>query len=93
MLGFNLVEPSCTTCIGNSSPLQEDLSKIIHEDDLVATSVLFGNRNLKVASAQMYAQITSPHRPLLWRVRLRVLWTLTSQLIQSHRLRMAKTFT
>ncbi|GEM_PF-3063323 len=65
MLGFSLVVYSCTTCIGNSGPLQEDLNKIIHEGDLVATSVLSGNRNLKVASAQMCAQTTSPHRPLL----------------------------
>jgi aconitate hydratase len=46
-LGFNLVGYGCTTCIGNSGPLQEDLSKAIHEGDLVATSVLSGNRNFE----------------------------------------------
>jgi len=46
-LGFHLVGYGCTTCIGNSGPLQEDLSKAIHEGDLVATSVLSGNRNFE----------------------------------------------
>ncbi|HOZ29074.1 MAG TPA: aconitate hydratase AcnA, partial [Hyphomonadaceae bacterium] len=46
-LGFNLVGYGCTTCIGNSGPLPEAVSKAIAEGDLVATSVLSGNRNFE----------------------------------------------
>ena len=46
-LGFNLVGYGCTTCIGNSGPLQPEISKAISEGDLVATSVLSGNRNFE----------------------------------------------
>ncbi len=46
-LGFNLVGYGCTTCIGNSGPLPEEISNAIHEGDLVATSVLSGNRNFE----------------------------------------------
>ncbi|MDG1154902.1 MAG: aconitate hydratase AcnA, partial [Paracoccaceae bacterium] len=44
-LGFNLVGYGCTTCIGNSGPIQPEISTAIAEGDLVATSVLSGNRN------------------------------------------------
>jgi aconitate hydratase len=46
-LGFNLVGYGCTTCIGNSGPIQPELSEAIAEGDLVATSVLSGNRNFE----------------------------------------------
>ncbi|MEL6575891.1 MAG: aconitate hydratase AcnA [Pseudomonadota bacterium] len=46
-LGFNLVGYGCTTCIGNSGPLPENISKAIADGDLVATSVLSGNRNFE----------------------------------------------
>ncbi|OFV95865.1 MAG: aconitate hydratase 1 [Acidobacteria bacterium RIFCSPLOWO2_12_FULL_54_10] len=46
-LGFNLVGYGCTTCIGNSGPLPEAVSKGIKEGDLVAVSVLSGNRNFE----------------------------------------------
>ena len=46
-MGFNLVGYGCTTCIGNSGPLQEDISNAIHENDLVVCSVLSGNRNFE----------------------------------------------
>ena len=46
-LGFNLVGYGCTTCIGNSGPLPTEISDAIHEGDLVATSVLSGNRNFE----------------------------------------------
>jgi aconitate hydratase len=46
-LGFHLVGYGCTTCIGNSGPLQTEISDAIHEGDLVATSVLSGNRNFE----------------------------------------------
>jgi len=46
-LGFHTVGYGCTTCIGNSGPLPEPISKAINENDLVATSVLSGNRNFE----------------------------------------------
>ncbi len=46
-LGFNLVGYGCTTCIGNSGPLPEPIAEAIQENDLVACSVLSGNRNFE----------------------------------------------
>ena len=46
-LGFNLVGYGCTTCIGNSGPLNENISKAINNSDLYAVSVLSGNRNFE----------------------------------------------
>ncbi|HEY0627283.1 MAG TPA: aconitate hydratase AcnA [Allosphingosinicella sp.] len=46
-LGFDLVGYGCTTCIGNSGPLPEPISAAIHKNDLVAASVLSGNRNFE----------------------------------------------
>ncbi|MDX1681817.1 MAG: aconitate hydratase, partial [Phycisphaeraceae bacterium] len=46
-LGFYLVGYGCTTCIGNSGPLPDPISAAINEHDLVATSVLSGNRNFE----------------------------------------------
>ena len=46
-LGFDLVGYGCTTCIGNSGPLPESISKAITDNDLVAVSVLSGNRNFE----------------------------------------------
>jgi aconitate hydratase len=45
--GFNLVGYGCTTCIGNSGPLPEAISKAVQDNDLVAVSVLSGNRNFE----------------------------------------------
>ncbi len=46
-LRFHVVGYGCTTCIGNSGPLPEDIAKAIEEGDLVAASVLSGNRNFE----------------------------------------------
>ncbi|MEH7126303.1 aconitate hydratase AcnA [Bacillus sp. JJ1503] len=46
-LGFNIVGYGCTTCIGNSGPLKEEIEKAIAESDLLVTSVLSGNRNFE----------------------------------------------
>mgnify|MGYP000400968563 FL=1 len=46
-IGFNLVGYGCTTCIGNSGPIQKEISDAIAGGDLVATSVLSGNRNFE----------------------------------------------
>ncbi|MBD3760648.1 aconitate hydratase AcnA [Rhizorhabdus sp.] len=46
-IGFNLVGYGCTTCIGNSGPLPDPISKAINANDLVASAVLSGNRNFE----------------------------------------------
>jgi aconitate hydratase len=46
-IGFNLVGFGCTTCIGNSGPLPEEISEAVNENDLVAAAVLSGNRNFE----------------------------------------------
>jgi len=46
-LGFDLVGYGCTTCIGNSGPLDSDISAAINENDLAVTAVLSGNRNFE----------------------------------------------
>ena len=46
-LGFNLVGYGCTTCIGNSGPLDENISAAINQNDLAVTAVLSGNRNFE----------------------------------------------
>ena len=46
-IGFNLVGYGCTTCIGNSGPLAEPISAAIHAHDIVAASVISGNRNFE----------------------------------------------
>jgi aconitate hydratase len=53
-LGFNTVGYGCTTCIGNSGPLQEEISAAIREGDLVACAVLSGNRNFE---ARIHAEV------------------------------------
>jgi len=47
VLGFHTVGYGCTTCIGNSGPLPENVVSAINEGDLVVTSVLSGNRNFE----------------------------------------------
>ncbi len=46
-LGFQLVGYGCTTCIGNSGPLDEDISDAVNQNDLAVTAVLSGNRNFE----------------------------------------------
>jgi len=46
-IGFNVVGYGCTTCIGNSGPLKEEIEKAIADSDLLVTSVLSGNRNFE----------------------------------------------
>jgi aconitate hydratase len=46
-LGFNLVGYGCTTCIGNSGPLDPAIEQVVNERDVVAASVLSGNRNFE----------------------------------------------
>ena len=46
-LGFNIVGYGCTTCIGNSGPLKEPITKAIKKSDLIVSSILSGNRNFE----------------------------------------------
>ncbi|MCM3006175.1 aconitate hydratase AcnA [Priestia koreensis] len=46
-LGFNIVGYGCTTCIGNSGPLADEIEKAVADSDLLVTSVLSGNRNFE----------------------------------------------
>ena len=46
-LGFNLVGYGCTTCIGNSGPLPENISEAVKNENIYAVSVLSGNRNFE----------------------------------------------
>src|SRR3981189_1494607 len=46
-LGYHLVGYGCTTCIGNSGPLPEEISAAVNEADLAVVSVLSGNRNFE----------------------------------------------
>lgn len=46
-LGFNIVGYGCTTCIGNSGPLAQEIEDAVSENDLLITSVLSGNRNFE----------------------------------------------
>jgi aconitate hydratase len=61
-LGFHLVGYGCTTCIGNSGPIDPCLEQAIHEHDLVAASVLSGNRNFEARVHQSIRAnfLTSP---------------------------------
>ena len=46
-LGFNVVGYGCTTCIGNSGPLPDDVAKVVEDENLTVVSVLSGNRNFE----------------------------------------------
>ncbi len=51
-VGFNLVGYGCTTCIGNSGPLPDEIAAALQKSDVVACSVLSGNRNFEGASTR-----------------------------------------
>ncbi|HSR22219.1 MAG TPA: aconitate hydratase AcnA, partial [Candidatus Eisenbacteria bacterium] len=61
-LGFNLVAFGCTTCIGNSGPLAEDVSAAVREGGLVGAAVLSGNRNFegRISADVEMAYLASP---------------------------------
>ena len=66
-LGFNLVGYGCTTCIGNSGPLPDDIAAEVRERHLVVCAVLSGNRNFEGRIQQDVATTWSP----LWSSRTR----------------------
>ncbi|WP_069997263.1 aconitate hydratase AcnA [Cellulosilyticum sp. I15G10I2] len=53
-LGFQIAGYGCATCIGNSGPLQPEIAEVIHSNDLLAASVLSGNRNFE---GRIHAQV------------------------------------
>jgi len=67
-LGFNLVGYGCTTCIGNSGPLPEEISHTIHEHDLAVAAVLSGNRNFEGRVNHHVAAVLSGNRNFEGRV-------------------------
>ncbi len=82
-LGFNTVGYGCTTCIGNSGPLAEEISAAITDGDLVVCSVLSGNRNFE---ARIHPEVkanylASPRSSS--RTHSRVAWTSTSRTSRS----------
>ena len=65
-LGFHLVGYGCTTCIGNSGPLPEEISDVVQAEDLAVVSVLSGNRNFEGRinpDAVSYTHLTLPTTP------------------------------
>ncbi len=57
-LGFNLVGYGCTTCIGNSGPLPEEVAKAVTDNDLAVAAVLSGNRNFE---GRIHAQVKASY--------------------------------
>ena len=57
-IGFNLVGYGCTTCIGNSGPLDAGIEEEVVENDLIAASVLSGNRNLRPVYTRISKQFS-----------------------------------
>ncbi len=73
-LGFNVVGYGCTTCIGNSGPLPENISQAITTGDLVAAAVLSGNRISRAASIRKRGRTISPRRRWSWLTRSPARW-------------------
>jgi aconitase A len=75
-LGFNLVGYGCTTCIGNSGPLPDEVANAIESGDLVCAGVLSGNRNFEGAKIHIIMLVTQHFKgefihtfaPIIWQV-------------------------
>jgi aconitate hydratase len=80
-LGFNLVGYGCTTCIGNSGPLPEDVSAVIADKNLVVCSVLSGNRNFegRIQSQVRANYLASPPLVVAYALAGRMTLDLTSE--------------
>ena len=78
-LGFYLVGYGCTTCIGNSGPLPEEISKAVNDNDLSVAAVLSGNRNFegRINPDVKMNYLASP--PLVIAYALAGPWTSTSK--------------
>ena len=86
-LGFNLVGYGCTTCIGNSGPLPEDVSAAVAEGNLVVCSVLSGNRNFegRIQSQVRANYLASPPLVVAYALAGRMTVDLTSEPIGTDR--------
>jgi aconitate hydratase len=86
-LGFNLVGYGCTTCIGNSGPLPEDVSAAVAERNLVVCSVLSGNRNFegRIQSQVRANYLASPPLVVAYALAGRMTVDLTSEPIGTDR--------
>ncbi len=84
-LGFNLVGYGCTTCIGNSGPLPQPIEEAVAKNDLVAASVLSGNRNFEARVHQSVKAnfLMSPPLVVAFALAGRVNIDLTTEPIQS----------
>ncbi len=91
-LGFYLGGFGCTTCIGNTGPLPEEISKAVNDNDLSVTAVLSGNRNFE-GRISPRRQDELPGVPARWssRTRSRARWTSTSTTTRWARTRTATT--
>ncbi len=80
-LGFNLVGYGCTTCIGNSGPLPEDVAAIVADRNLVVCSVLSGNRNFegRIQSLVRANYLASPPLVVAYALAGRMTLDLTSE--------------
>ncbi len=92
-LRFNLVGYGCTTCIGNSGPLPDHIAKAIKDNNLVAVSVLSGNRNFEGRINPTVARIIWPRRRSSWPMRLRAAWISISSTSRSATINPASLFT
>jgi aconitate hydratase len=81
-LGFNLVGYGCTTCIGNSGPLPDEISSAVTDGDLVVCAVLSGNRNFE---ARIHGEVKANYlaSPPLVVAYARAAWTSTSRTSRS----------
>jgi aconitate hydratase len=86
-LGFHLVGYGCTTCIGNSGPLPEDVSAIVSEKNLVVCSVLSGNRNFegRIQSQVRANYLASPPLVVAYAIAGRMTIDLTTEPIGTDR--------
>ena len=86
-LGFHLVGYGCTTCIGNSGPLPDDVSAIVSENNLVVCSVLSGNRNFegRIQSQVRANYLASPPLVVAYALAGRMTVDLTSEPIGKDR--------
>jgi aconitate hydratase len=92
-IGFNLVGYGCTTCIGNSGPLQKEISEAMPRAIWWRPRSCRATATSRAGSARMCAPTTSPRRRWWWPMRWRARWTSTSPPIRSRRRRTARTST
>jgi len=76
-LNFHLVGFGCTTCIGNSGPLPDAVTRAVREQSLVVAAVLSGNRNFEGRISPLIKATIWLHRPWWWPMRWPAPWIST----------------